>query len=726
MSAIDTIGQIAKAEARADFDIGAAAAASAGKTPVDIVSVDVVDQRRGFLATSLADGGEANQALERILLGNELQPVSYFERGAIAARAVARIAIRSSMGSGWGTGFMISPGVLLTNNHVLPNAATARGSLAQFEFELDADDQPTGPVSFELDPGALFHTSIELDFTVVAVTPKSSSGHGDLAAYGCLPLLQDEGKAFEGEWLTIVQHPAGERKQVCVRENKLIKRAETVLWYATDTMSGSSGSPVFNNDWYIVALHHMGVPERRAGVIQTLDGRDYDDRTMDETQIKWVANEGIRASRIAKALQAALPDHPLLLPLYAATPQSARVGGKARPAAPSPSPVAAPHRPDFIPPRASQKGPPAMADTGTFPLELRLRIGADGSASIVGGSAAETDFTAEDAKPKKKREPAYDAPFDFDYKNRNGFNPAFLDDSDKRLAVRLPDLDANLLEDVAPLVEPKDGHVLKYRNYSLVMHAKRRLAIYSAANIDFANRFDISRPPDVWRRDPRILAKYQIENWYYQSNQFDRGHLTRNEDMEYGASAVAALQAAADTCHWTNCTPQHSKFNQNKEIWQGIERYILEDSIFDTERKLRAQVITGPVFDPADPVYKQVQYPVQYWKVVVALDGARRLSATAYIASQAEVIAKFGIEAAAPFGAYQNFQTTVEEIERLTGLTFRCGDKADPGFLRDFDPLKKKPVRGRRAGMTLAESYAASVGSASAYIPLGELEDIEL
>jgi endonuclease G len=58
------------------------------------------------------------------------------------------------------------------------------------------------------------------------------------------------------------------------------------------------------------------------------------------------------------------------------------------------------------------------------------------------------------------------------------------------------------------------------------MHAQRRLPIYSAANISFAHRFEMSRPPDVWRRDPRILAEYQLENWYYASNQFDRGHMT--------------------------------------------------------------------------------------------------------------------------------------------------------------------------------------------------------
>jgi hypothetical protein len=69
-------------------------------------------------------------------------------------------------------------------------------------------------------------------------------------------------KSDVGEYLTIIQHPSGERKQVVVRENKLLKFDGDVLWYATDTVGGSSGSPVFNRFWQVVALHHRGVPKK--------------------------------------------------------------------------------------------------------------------------------------------------------------------------------------------------------------------------------------------------------------------------------------------------------------------------------------------------------------------------------------------------------------------------------------------------------------------------------
>ena len=65
---------------------------------------------------------------------------------------------------------------------------------------------------------------------------------------------------------------------------------------------------------------------------------------------------------------------------------------------------------------------------------------------------------------------------------------------------------------------------------------------------------------------------------FYTHNQFDRGHLTRREDMEFGADQTEALTSAADACHWTNCTPQHARFNESAQLWQGLEKRILEQA----------------------------------------------------------------------------------------------------------------------------------------------------
>ena len=217
----------------------------------------------------------------------------------------------------------------------------------------------------------------------------------------------------------------------------------------------------------------------------------------------------------------------------------------------------------------------------------------------------------------------------------------------------------------------------------------------------------IPRSKDVWRIDPRIDAELQVTGACYANNQFDRGHLTRREDLEYGASKVSAIAAANDTCHWTNCTPQAAQFNEGKQLWAGLELHILEQAV--EKNRFRAQVITGPVFgarDPAIPGFPGLRYPLRYWKVVAAINASDRLSATAYVLDQRAQVEP-GARGApeVPFTPYKTFQTTLANVEALTDLAFTCGQGAKRVALKTFDPLAKtKAVDG--------------------YLPIGSLDDV--
>jgi endonuclease G len=678
------------------------------KKPEEIAAPKVQRERQEFLRESLGETRapqEINNIYERILGGNDLMPVAYLQRGAVAARAVARIDLG---GGSYGTGFLITPEVLITNNHVLPDAGTAARAHAHFHYEVDLSDAPVGPIVVELRPEKLFFTSSQnkLDFSVVAV-----DGSVPLALYGCLPLIGGTGKVSEGEWLTIIQHPNGGRKQVCVRENKLIKRTDDMLWYTTDTEPGSSGSPVFNNDWFVVALHHAGVPETKDGVTQTApDGSP-----------KWIANEGVRVSRIVQTLRDALPTHPLLMPMYDLPPARARISEP-----PNLAPVTLPPTPQS-PPREST----VMAESRiiSVPFEAKFRVTADGQVIPLPSAPGSTESfgggltTAEalDVLEKSKKPAKFDAPFNPDYSTRKGYNPSYLGGGNK--IVGFPKLSDALEEEVAPLLKPtKDNKfILHYINYSLVMHQTRRFAIYSAANVSFADRFAMGRPPDVWRTDPRIAAAHQVGAFYYKNNQFDRGHLTRREDLEYGDAPRDALESAGDTCHYTNSTPQHAKFNQNKEIWQGIERHVLEDAIVD--ERFNAQIITGSVFDEGDPEYRDIQYPLQYWKVVAAINSEDELFATAFLASQEEVIDQFGIEVTeVPIGPFKTFQTKISEIERLTGLRFVSG-AAGTTSLSKADPLEQPGAPPKKKKKSTFES-TTGIALPQHYREISDLDDI--
>lgn len=239
--------------------------------------------------------------LERILGTNDLMGIQFLENGLAVSRPVARIHIKSPHGmlQGYGTGSMVSGRLLLTNNHVLETADSARSSQAEFNFEVGADGQLEPSAFFDLAPDEFFLTDPELDYTLVAVRDVPG-----LSRFGRLRLIEEQGKLMVGEWVNIIQHPNGEPKQLALRENQVIDELEQFLHYKTDTAPGSSGSPVFNDQWEVVALHHSGVPKRDdQGRILTTDDRVWQ-RWMGEHRIDWQANEGARISRIVAHIKA--------------------------------------------------------------------------------------------------------------------------------------------------------------------------------------------------------------------------------------------------------------------------------------------------------------------------------------------------------------------------------------------------------------------------------------
>ena len=112
-------------------------------------------QRQGRLVQLLAETGDAEQAretLERVLEGNDLVSINYLERGSNAARSVCRIRLRDGAGNtlGFGTGFLVAPGILMTNHHVIQDAGAAHAAWAEFDYELNVNGQEKQPAVFEI------------------------------------------------------------------------------------------------------------------------------------------------------------------------------------------------------------------------------------------------------------------------------------------------------------------------------------------------------------------------------------------------------------------------------------------------------------------------------------------------------------------------------------------------------------------------------------------------
>ena len=99
----------------------------------------------------------------------------------------------------------------------------------------------------------------ELDFVLVALgDPIQAVAHP--SEFGFCPLSDTEDRHQKGMNVNVIQHPGGVLKMIAVRNNILTHRTSTKLLYETDTLKGSSGAPVFNDGWDIVALHHYGAP----------------------------------------------------------------------------------------------------------------------------------------------------------------------------------------------------------------------------------------------------------------------------------------------------------------------------------------------------------------------------------------------------------------------------------------------------------------------------------
>jgi endonuclease G, mitochondrial len=159
-------------------------------------------------------------------------------------------------------------------------------------------------------------------------------------------------------------------------------------------------------------------------------------------------------------------------------------------------------------------------------------------------------------------------------------------------------------------------YVLPYHHFSVVLNKERRLAFYTAVNIDGASGMRLRREADRWSFDPRIPQDEQTGEEVYKKNPLDRGHLVRRLDPVWGPSATAAKTANDDTFHFTNCTPQHHDFNAGQTLWAGLEDYILDHA---DNLRFRVCVFTGPVFAADDDQYRGLQLPRQFWKVAAMI-----------------------------------------------------------------------------------------------------------
>ena len=246
---------------------------------VIVESVDVRASRRD----ELGDG-----RLEKVLGVDRFQSLTWYLNGLTRCRAVARI--QNGNDDGVGTGFLVAgpdlceglPAlVLVTNGHVVPEALRPADAVVVFHG-LDGDPGPNSRFRVvrqwwyePSQPPGLDSTILELDGYPAGVTP--------------VPLARNlPRKPLRNRRAYVIGHPRGlAQPQFSLQDNILLDYDNRVLHYRSPTEGGSSGSPVFDNEWKLIGVHHSG---------------GFDLLQLNEVGGTYAANEGIALPAIRNRL----------------------------------------------------------------------------------------------------------------------------------------------------------------------------------------------------------------------------------------------------------------------------------------------------------------------------------------------------------------------------------------------------------------------------------------
>ncbi len=207
--------------------------------------------------------------------------------------------VHDSDGYRLGTGFLLAGGdladrysgtaVFVTNAHVVGKDAIPADQ-ATVAFELAeprtgaARHHKIAELLFTSPPGefGMSRSDDEHLDIVVATLSDLPKDPVCLKAAPRLPLLTAKSRAF------VAGHPRGAGLQVSLHDSHLLDFDEPhrLVHYRTPTDPGSSGSPVFNESWDVIAVHHGG-----SGQMPRLHGSG-----------QYEANEGIAVAAIRRRL----------------------------------------------------------------------------------------------------------------------------------------------------------------------------------------------------------------------------------------------------------------------------------------------------------------------------------------------------------------------------------------------------------------------------------------
>jgi endonuclease G, mitochondrial len=578
-----------------------------------------------------------------------------------------------------GTGFVIGPSLLMTNRHVAEIFAHGLGSRAEFiagrraGIDFLREHGRSGTEFFDVKAVRMIHPYWDMALLEV---------DGLSASHGVLRLALDDARDLTGREVVVIGYPAFDSRNPADVQNDLLggrfgvkklqpgmlqggfdteshRKIVRAATHDCSTLGGNSGSAVVDiSTGDVLALHFGGRFAQRNYAVP--------------------AGALARDSRVVDAgvvFNAKAPGDPND---WGEWWQRADTEG-----AHEPEDGNGPGNPGVAP--ASSVSGPSTGGASlsiTVPLHITVSLGGgQGTAStlVIGETPAAADSL------EAMREPFHEENFE----ERNGYDPDFLSGA------------ANLPPASVPMPRPADKSVvaltrdgadtLRYQNFSVMMHARRRLALLTASNV---SREPALRRPEAgrdysrrglsglglndrekWFPDPRLSSDFQLPDIFFTNDHgaFDKGHIVRRDDVAFGPTYTLLRRANGDTYYGTNCSPQVRGYNQStlgEANWGDLENHVLAEAASE-----RLCVFAGPVLSDDDRIFEgkgaggaviRARIPGSFWKVIAArtMDG---------IATYGFVLDQDLSDVPLEFTVAPDFLPTMKPIaaiEKLSGVVF--------------------------------------------------------
>jgi hypothetical protein len=220
--------------------------------------------------------------LEKIVSNGGFADLRFWAEKMVAiGQALCRIEFPTALGTGYGTGFLVSSDSVLTNYHVVENHIKGKLDPAtiscRFDYARDAKGLDEGRLvglaagsswiiaQSPYDPadvsGVGSAAADHLDFALLRLS-EAAADHdvGGGARRGTVAVGQLPPVPTEKAPIFIVQHPKGTPMALSIGIVQGVSENGARIRYDADTLNGSSGSCVFDQRLDLVALHHSGDP----------------------------------------------------------------------------------------------------------------------------------------------------------------------------------------------------------------------------------------------------------------------------------------------------------------------------------------------------------------------------------------------------------------------------------------------------------------------------------